>query len=166
MSLLVFFVARRGLVGVTQAWLRSLETSSAFNLQKNQNGSVLTYFSDSQQTQLNPWKTSNQGSKLMTAKKDFTVTPEQLTPALVGPITVSLHKPLLDDLNTYRQIDRFLTEFPQGTPSLPLKTLLDTQLGAIKGIALFLKGLAEIEAGRVTDCQEALQSVSTGTEPK
>lgn len=87
----------------------------------------------------------------MADKKDFTATPEQLTPALVGPITVSLHKPLLDDLNTYRQIDRFLNEFPNGTPSHPLKPLLDKQKGAIKGIALFLSGLAEIEAGRVTD---------------
>lgn len=96
----------------------------------------------------------------MSAKKDFTATPEQLTPALVGPITVSLHKPLLDDLNTYRQINRFLSEFPQGTPSFPRKTLLDKQLGAIKGIALFLSRLAEIEAGRATDCQDALQSVA------
>lgn len=87
----------------------------------------------------------------MTGKKDFTIAPGQLTPALVGPITVSLDKPLLDDLNTYRQIDRFLTEFPHGTPSHPLECLLDKQIGAIKGIALFLSGLAEIEAARVTD---------------
>lgn len=84
----------------------------------------------------------------MTIKKDFTVTPEQLTPALVGPISVSLHNALLQDVNTYRQISRFLTEFPSGTPSHRLETLLEEQLGATKGIAMFLSSLAEIEAAK------------------
>lgn len=87
----------------------------------------------------------------MTIKKDFTVTPEQLTPALVGPISVSLHNALLQDVNTYRQISRFLTEFPSGTQSHRLETLLKEQLDAIKGIAMFLSTLAEIEAAKPVD---------------
>jgi hypothetical protein len=82
----------------------------------------------------------------MSIKKNFNVSPEELTPSLVGPITVTLHEPLLQDVNTYRKISKFLSEFPSGTPSHSLEALLQEQLSAIKGIAFFLTGLAEGEA--------------------
>ncbi len=87
----------------------------------------------------------------MTIKKNFKVSPKELTPQLVGPITVTLHEFLLQDVNTYRQISRFLSEFHDGTPSHPLDTLLQEQMKAIKGIALFLTGLAEVEAAKAVD---------------
>ncbi|MGZ0714258.1 hypothetical protein [Pseudomonas palleroniana] len=87
----------------------------------------------------------------MTKKIDPKVAPQELIPALVGPISVSLSGSLLQDVNTYRQIGRFLSVFPKGTPSYRQEPLLEEQLKAIKGIALFVSSLAESEAAKVCD---------------
>lgn len=87
----------------------------------------------------------------MTNKMNPKVTPKELTPELVGPIAVTLHDSLMQDVNTYRQISRFLSEFPKGTPSHRQEVLLEEQLNAIKGIALFVSKLAEREAAKALD---------------
>lgn len=78
--------------------------------------------------------------------KSFTTSPKELTQPLVGPITVTLYDPILQDLNTYRQIRYFYTEYPYGTPAFSLEFLRQKQQDAIQGMALFLMGLVESAA--------------------